>query len=230
MPSGADLIDIGLPRFVLSGHEIQACRAGALLPHPTRPAKQKRVASARTMSDPQAEWRELMLAALAGNTAAYRRLLATLTPPIRAFVIRRLPNDRASVEDVVQETLLAIHRYRDRYDPDQPMAPWVYAIARYKLIDHCRRVRRGGSAVPLEAIEDFLAQAEPEELAAGHDIATLIAKLPPNQSTAIRLVKLEDMSIREAAAKSGMSESAIKVNIHRGIKKLAAWVAGAASS
>jgi RNA polymerase sigma-70 factor (ECF subfamily) len=182
------------------------------------------------MTDPQAEWRALMLAALAGDAGAYHKLLAVLAPPIRAFVVRRLPNDRASVEDIVQETLLAIHRFRDRYDPAQPLAPWVYAIARYKLVDHCRRAKRGGVAVSLDGVEEFLIQAEPEELAAGHDIAALIAKLPPNQSTAIRLVKLEDMSVRDAAAKSGMSESAIKVNIHRGIKKLAALVARAETS
>lgn len=179
------------------------------------------------MTGTEDEWRALMLRSVAGDAQAYRRLLELLAPRLRAFVGRRLPGDASAVEDIVQESLLAIHRYRDRYDTSQPLAPWVYAIARYKLMDHFRRASRGGVNIPIDAVAEFLEQSQPEETAAAHDIAALLKQLPPKQMTAIKLVKLEDMSVREAAAKTGMSESAIKVNIHRGIKKLATLVAKA---
>lgn len=163
---------------------------------------------------------------LAGDATAYRQLLAALTVRLRAFVARQLIADHvADVEDIVQEILIAVHTQRGRYDVRQPLAPWLFAIARYKLIDHCRRVGRRGISVPVDAVEDLLAAPEAEPTLDSGEIGALLATLPQKQRTAIDLVKLKSMSVRDAARSSGMSEAAIRVNVHRGIKTLADMVA-----
>jgi RNA polymerase sigma-70 factor (ECF subfamily) len=177
----------------------------------------------RRARDTEDHWRELMIAAVAGDGAAYHELLVSLAPSLRAFVTRRLtPDIAADIEDVVQETLLAVHKQRGRYDPKRPIAPWVYAIARYKLIDHCRRRGRRGVEVPVEMMADFLAEEAPDPPVRDTEIGPLLAQLPPKQRDAVDLVKVQAMSVRDAARASGMSEVAVRVNVHRGIRALAA--------
>ena len=161
-----------------------------------------------------------MIAALRGDRAAYGELLAVLSGYLRGHFRRRLGGGAADVEDLVQETVLAIHLKRAVYDRAQPFTPWVYAIARYKLLDHYRRV---GSrhAVPIEDAGDLFAVENPEEGAVRRDIEKLLGKLPARQRALMADVKLAGLSMDEAAARSGMSVTAVKVSVHRGMKRLA---------
>lgn len=131
------------------------------------------------------------------------------------------------VEDLVQETLLAVHNYRHTYDPEQPLTAWIHAIARYKLVDMVRR-RAGREALndPLDDQGDVLAVSDADAADARRDIATLLGQLSENQRKAIQYVKLEGVSVSEAARMTGMSESAVKVSVHRGLKALAAKLKG----
>ena len=163
------------------------------------------------------QYREWMVAALAGDAAAYRRLLAALTGHLRAYYLRRV--GAATAEDLVQETLIAIHTRRATYDPSMPLTAWVYGIARYKLIDEFRRERRRAS-VPLEDADELFAADETEALAARRDVEKLLSKLPEAKRALVRAVKLEGASITEVAARTGLSESAVKVGVHRAVKAL----------
>lgn len=167
----------------------------------------------------EARLKALMLAGLGGDAAAYRALLKALTPHLRAYFARRL-NGRAEAEDLVQETLIAIHTKRASFDPSQPFTAWLHAIARYKLIDHFRRsgVRK---TLPLEDAETVVSAEDNEAAEAMRDVEKLLAQLPEHKRALLRDVKLEGLSTAEAAAKTGMSESAVKVGIHRSLKALA---------
>lgn len=172
------------------------------------------------MSTLEARLKELMGRGLDGDAVSYRALLAELSPFLRGFFARRLSGGDAAVEDLVQDTLIAIHVKRETFDRGQPFTPWAYAIARYKLIDHFRRTgtRR---AVPLEDAADLLAEGNPEEGAVRRDVAKLLASLPDKQAAILRDVKIEGLSMEEAAARRGMSVTAVKVTVHRALKRLA---------
>lgn len=172
------------------------------------------------------ELHALMLRGLDGDGAAHRLLLETLSGRFRTFFRNRLHNG-AAAEDLVQETILAIHAKRDTYNPAQPVTAWVYAIARYKLIDHLRRIKSAGVAVPVEDVADLFALEAADASDPARDVTALLQHLPPKQRRAIQLVKLEELSVREAAAQTGMSEADVKVSVHRGMKKLAALVSKA---
>ncbi len=167
----------------------------------------------------------LMLAGLSGDAAAYRQLLASSANRLRQYFGRRLGAGAAEVEDLVQETLLAVHQKRDSYNRSLPFTAWLHAIARYKLIDHYRRqgVRQ---AVPVDDIEDLASPDTIEPALAAYDIEGLMEKLPEKHRVAIQLTKIEGYSVSEASAMSGQSESAIKVGVHRGMKNLMAHVKG----
>jgi RNA polymerase sigma-70 factor, ECF subfamily len=170
----------------------------------------------------EAELKALMLAALAGDAAAYRALLTALGSQLRRYYARRLASaDAASADDLVQETLIAVHTRRATYDTSLPFTPWLYAVARYKLMDHLRRAR----ARPTVAIEDageLFAEDETEAALARRDLDKLLAALPEATQAAIRRVKLEGFSTADAAEASGRSEVAVRVGIHRGLKALGA--------
>jgi len=167
----------------------------------------------------EARLKALMIAALGGDRAAYEDLLAVLSGYLRGHFRRRLGAGAADVEDLVQETLLAIHLKRGVYDPAQPFTPWIWAIARYKLLDHFRRVgaRR---AIALDEAGELFSVENTEEGAVRRDVERLLATLSPRQRSLMRDVKLTGLSMREAAAKAGMSVSAVKVSVHRGMKRL----------
>lgn len=162
-----------------------------------------------------------MVAAQQGNGGAYRRLLLELKEWLTGFYARRLPGP--AVEDAIQDTLISIHEKRHTYDPGRPFKPWVAAIARYKWIDRLRAMRRQASE-PLP--EDVVVDGHEESVTSAIALRSLLQKLNPAQEEAIRLVKLDGLSIREASAKSGQSESLVKVNIHRGLARLARIVQG----
>ncbi len=169
-------------------------------------------------------------AARVGDDAAYRAALVLIAARLRAYLRRRMVQAPADVEDVVQEALLAVHLQRGTHEPGLPVANWVLSIARYKWVDHARRHgRRGALQDPLEGVdESLLAQPEDGRAEARHDLAGLLAQLPAAQQRAIALTKIEGLSVEEAAAQTGVSVSALKVQVHRGLKKLAAWVAAPA--
>ena len=172
--------------------------------------------------------RPLLLGALAGDSAAYHAFLKALSALLRGYLRARLARMPDDVEDLVQETMLAIHNQRHTYDPAQPLTAWVHAIARYKMIDLIRR-RAGREALSTPLDEDLAVFAVSDQDAsdARRDLAKLLASLPDRQRLPIEHVKLQGWSVKEAARATGMSESAVKVGIHRGLKALAALIRSA---
>jgi RNA polymerase sigma factor (sigma-70 family) len=161
-------------------------------------------------------WGALMAAAQGGEAAPYRRLLGELRPWLLRYFTRRLPP--SSVEDAVQETLIAIHTKRHTYDPDRPFGPWLAGIARYKWIDRLRHAARHAA----DELPDTLATPDHgTAVMSATALAGLMATLKPAQADVIRLVKIEGLSIEDAAARTGQSAALVKVNIHRGLGRLA---------
>ena len=176
------------------------------------------------MEDVEETLRAALLLALSGDNEAYATFLRQSSAHLRAYFRRRLAASPGEVEDLVQETLLAVHGRRHTYRTAEPLTPWLYAIARYKLVDLLRaQAPRNAVEVPLdddEGVHELLhADASPAE--SRRDLARLLDTLPDRYRLPIVLVKLEGRSVAEAAEATGMSESAVKVGIHRGVKKLA---------
>jgi RNA polymerase sigma-70 factor, ECF subfamily len=169
----------------------------------------------------------LWLRAQAGDDAAYRQALGLLASRLRAYLKRRLSALPDEVEDLVQETLLALHLQRGTYDPTLPVSAWAVAIARHKLVDLWRRRgRRDSLHDAIDGVDAQLLAAEHEGSGARRDLEKLLDALPHAQRQAIVLTKLEGLSVAEAATRTGATESAIKVQVHRGLKRLAALVRG----
>jgi RNA polymerase sigma factor (sigma-70 family) len=165
------------------------------------------------------DWGALMTAAQSGNAQAYRRLLTEISLWLRRYYTRRLP--AAMVEDVTQDTLLAIHEKRHTYDPARPFEPWLAAIARYKWIDRLRALK----AAPTEALSNDISIGDHgEAVTSAWSLERLLRELRPAQSDVIRLVKLQGLTVEEAASRTGQSVSLVKVNIHRGLNRLALMV------
>ena len=158
-----------------------------------------------------------------GNAASYERVLQSLGAHLRAFLRKRLSNRPQDVEDLVQETLLAVHLKRHTYNPSQPLTAWVYAIARYKLIDHLRaHHRRDALHDDIDDWADLLwSDQDTQNADAQRDLDQLLEALPDKQRLPILHVKLQGLSVAQTALMLGQSESAVKVNIHRGLKALA---------
>ena len=173
--------------------------------------------------------RSLMLQSLSGDGASYRMFLDELSLHLRSFLRRRLARQREEIEDIVQEVLLAIHNQRHTYHARLPLTVWVHAIARYKVIDWLRRRSRHDLLNdPLDECEELFAAPDDTGAAeASLDIAKLLQQLPERQRLPIQYVKIEGGSVADAAKRIGISESAVKVGIHRGLKRLAASIAGA---
>ena len=166
----------------------------------------------------------LMLAGLDGDAAAYRRFLQMLGTRLRAYYRRRLSGWPDDVEDLVQDTLLAVHNQRHTYRPDQPVTAWVHAIARYKTVDllRAKRVREALHDPLDDDAQTLFGTADADAAEARRDIDRLLATLPDRQRLPIEQVKLFGRSVAEVAMESGLSESAVKIGIHRGLKALAA--------
>ncbi len=163
---------------------------------------------------------------LDGDAQAYRRLLALLSDRLRLYFARRMGEARDDVEDLVQETLLAAHTRRSTYDRSQPLTPWIYALARYKLIDHWRR-HRVRAHLPIEDYAEFLA-AETGDPTAASDLDRVMADLPEQHQRLVRDVKVDGLSLAEAGARARLSEGAAKVALHRAMKRLTEKVRGRA--
>ena len=164
-------------------------------------------------------WEVLMAEAQTGDGGAYQRLLRELIVWLRRYYARRLPP--SMVEDAVQDTLFAVHEKRHTYDPARPFGPWLAAIARHKWIDRVRALKSSST----ESLPEDIPDADHgEAVTSSASLERLLRELTPAQSWVIRLVKLEGFSIKEAAAHTGQSISLVKVNIHRGLGRLAAIV------
>jgi RNA polymerase sigma-70 factor (ECF subfamily) len=180
------------------------------------------------MSNGQAEANEerlraLLLQGLGGDGAAYHAFLKDMSTHLRGYFRRRLTSLPEEAEDLLQETLLALHNQRHTYDAAQPLTAWVHAIARYKLIDMLRR-RSGREQLhePLDEESALFATSDLDAADARRDLALCLEQLPRQQRLPIVHMKLQGLSVAESAALTGMSESAIKVGVHRGLKALAA--------
>lgn len=164
----------------------------------------------------------LWLQAQSGDEAAYRAALAQIAVRVRSFLRRRLADFPGDVEDLLQEILLAIHLQRGTHDPALPISNWIVSISRYKLIDHWRRKGRHDALhEPFDELDQDQQATAIEETPARRDLNQLFAALPEAQRTAIELIKLEGLSVAEASQRTGTSESALKVQVHRGLKRLA---------
>ena len=179
------------------------------------------------MSAREDRLKSLLVEGLAGDATAYRTFLKELSAHLRAFLRGRLSRLPDEVEDIVQETLLAVHNQRHTYDPGQPLTEWIHAIARYKLIDVLRR-RTGSEALnePLDDEIEVFAASDTDADDARRDLAKLLEQLPDRQRLPIIHMKLEGRSVVEAAQLTGMSEAAVKVGVHRGLRALAALIRG----
>lgn len=164
-------------------------------------------------------WAGLMVAAQDGHSGAYHRLLGEISEWLESYFRRRLPLDL--VDDAVQETLLAVHRRRHTYDPRHPFGAWLAGIARRKWIDLLRSMGRQ-QAEPL-----------PEQLSVGDHrmrvvsatvLSSLLEQLRPAQARVIALVKLQGYTLEETALETGLSLSAVKMNVHRGLARLTTFI------
>lgn len=160
-----------------------------------------------------------MAAAQDGHGGAYQRLLTEISEWLQRYFQRRLPP--GEVDDAVQETLLAVHRRRHTYDPRYPLGVWLSAIARRKWIDQLRSLGRRAT----EDLSDEISVGDHEHAVTSASVlARLLDELRPAQAQAIMLVKLQGYSIEEASRETGQSQSAVKMNIHRGLSRLTAFI------
>lgn len=175
------------------------------------------------MATSEAELKMLIIGSLNGDASAHGLLLRALVPLLHSFYRRRLTRAQ-DVDDLVQETLIAVHTRRESYDRDRPFTAWLYAIARYRAIDHYRRQRQ---TVTIEDLESILLTEGFEDAAnARMDVDRLLSTLSPKQARAIRDTQIEGQSVAEAATGAGIGESDIKVSVHRGLKTLGARIRG----
>jgi RNA polymerase sigma-70 factor (ECF subfamily) len=176
------------------------------------------------MQASEAQLRHWMTAGLDGDAASHEALLRALVPLLGVFYRRRMRDAQDDVEDLVQETLISVHGKRATYDRDRPFTAWLYAIARYRLIDHFRRRRL---SVPIEDVETILIVEGFENAASARmDVDALLSTLSPKQARAIRDTHIDGLSISDAAAGAGIGASDVKVSVHRGLKALAARIRG----
>jgi RNA polymerase sigma factor (sigma-70 family) len=174
------------------------------------------------------EWGSLMRAAINGDSEAYRRLLASLTPALRTVTRRncaRIGLDGSEAEDVVQEVLLAIHLKRHTWDADRPIGPWIMTITRNKLID-ARRRRGNRQALPIDNLSDILTAEGSDDAMDRHDLDRLLDKLGNRQKDLVRSLSVEGRSVQETAERLNMSEGAVSVALHRAIKTLSVLYRG----
>lgn len=176
-----------------------------------------------TVEQSKDPWGELMRAALAGDESAYRRLLGELAQTFRTMARARLARfgqGNADIEDIVQETLLAIHLKRDSWDTNRPLAPWAQAILAHKISDRTRQ-QASRPQTPLDDAHHAIAspQGDPD---AASDIDRLLARLPSPQRRLVDALTLKGRSASEVAAETGATEGAVRVALHRALKRLAA--------
>ena len=168
------------------------------------------------------DWAILMAHAQDGDKLAYQRLLREITPYLRSLAARR-HRDLWDVEDAVQDILLTVHAIRHTFDPTRPFGPWLVTIANRRFIDRLRRQgRRRRRETSLTPEHETVSEphANLEEGSDRHQLEMAIDELPPMQRKAVRLLRLSEMSLKEASTASGMSIASLKINMHRAVKSL----------
>ncbi|WP_144096409.1 sigma-70 family RNA polymerase sigma factor [Croceicoccus sediminis] len=172
------------------------------------------------MTGDEATLARLMRAAQSGDKRAYSALLEEVARWLRRYFRGRIAPER--IDDLIQDVLISLHAKRATYDPERPFFPWIAAIARYRWLDHLRADYRGRTA---ELHDDAAVKDSDEEVVVARvSLDRLFEQLPPAQAEVIEMVRIEGRSIAEASEKTGQSASLVKVNIHRGLKKLSALV------
>lgn len=161
----------------------------------------------------------LLRAAIAGDERDYARFLERTAALVRGFARRRIADGGVDPEDIVQETLLAIHLKRHTWIADAPVLPWVYAIARFKIVDAYRR-RGRRIEIDLDDVVETLAQPEPDRVSE-RDVGRALDGLAPGQRGVVAAITVEGHSIGETARRLGMTETAVRVALHRGLAAIA---------
>ncbi|BCF95090.1 RNA polymerase sigma factor (plasmid) [Paraburkholderia largidicola] len=189
-----------------------------------------RARAASSLTDTERRLTTLLQASIAGDKHAYQGFLSELARHLRIRLHKHLWQQDADIEDLVQEVLIAVHKGLDTFRPDVPLTAWISAIVRYKLADHFRAsARRGELFQPLDddastAAMDIAVPSNQDAFDAQRDLDRLLATLPPRQRESIVQTKLWGRSVAETAASTGLTESAVKVSVHRGLKALAAKI------
>ncbi len=161
----------------------------------------------------------LLRSAIAGDERDYARFLERTAALVRGFARRRTADGGVDPEDIVQETLLAIHLKRHTWIADAPVLPWVYAIARFKIIDAYRR-RGRRIEIDLDDVVETLAQPEADRVSE-RDVGRALDVLAPGQRGVVAAITVEGRSIGETAQRLGMTETAVRVALHRGLAAIA---------
>lgn len=178
---------------------------------------------------------ELMQAAQGGDSGAYRQLLANVVPRLRHLIKKRRPFLKPEdIEDLVQDVLLSLHAVHATYDPQRPFMPWLLAIMHNRMVDGARRYARRNSHEVQVAEFPVTFSGDGENYDAGgygdpEALRQAVADLPKRQRDAIEMLKLRELSLKEASALSGTSVSALKVSVHRGMAALRKALAGGQS-
>ena len=167
----------------------------------------------------EAELARLLRAALQGDEKAYAEFLRRAAALVRGFARRRITQGGVDPEDVVQETLLAIHLKRHTWRIEAPVGPWLYAIARFKLIDAFRKTGRRMEVVLDETFDAPVPEAE--ESASEREIGRALDSLAPGQRAVVSAISVDGRSIAETAKTLGMTEVAVRVALHRGLTAIA---------
>lgn len=171
------------------------------------------------MKTDEASLQRLMALAQAGDGIAYRTVLVACQQWLMRYFSGRIV--ATQVDDLVQETLASLHAKRASYDASRPFLPWLAAIARYRWVDQLRRTYRSKED---ELHDDLIGESDEDSIAARISLDRLLDLIPERQAHVIRLVKIDGHSVAEASVRSGQSEPLVKVNIHRGLKKLSALI------
>jgi RNA polymerase sigma-70 factor (ECF subfamily) len=206
---------------------MSSLRGGVCAPAQTRREISRTVSVDELAHPNERELRALMIAGLDGDGAAYHALLKRLTGHLRAYFryrFARIGHGPTEAEDLLQEVLIAMHTHRHTYDRLQPFTPWLHAIARYKFLDFLRRTKSSFRDLPTSSAEELTVQSDTAAVESGLDLQRLMAKISSKARAVIQYVKLEGLSVSETAARCGMSESAVKVAVHRGLKALASQI------
>lgn len=167
------------------------------------------------------ELEQLLIAANAGDPAAYALFLRTVTPVLRGIIRTRASGlGDATCEDVLQEVLLAVHLKRHTWTSVAPVRPWLYAITRYKIMDALRK-RGRRIDLPIDDFADILAAEFGPDPTEATDVAKMIEMLDGRSAMIIRMIGMEGFSVTETGEALKMSEGAVRVALHRALKTLA---------
>jgi RNA polymerase sigma-70 factor, ECF subfamily len=174
------------------------------------------------MRDFESQWAKWMRAANAGDAASYRSLLDALIPYLRQAVRKGLGNSLASeAEDIVQEAILAIHLKRQTWDQARPILPWIRAIVKNKMVDRLRRLRLQDH-IHLDAVADTLPDFESGEISAPGDAERMLRTLKDRDRRILKAIAIDGWGMDEVAARENMSAGAVRVSLHRALKRLSA--------